>query len=194
MAMMEVILMERVEKLGQMGDRVKVKPGYARNFLLPSKKALRATKANIEFFDRQKSQLEALNLTRKTEAEGVAKTLDGMSVTLIRSAGDSGQLYGSVTSRDIAEVVTEAGVTVSRTQVRLDTPIKTLGLFTVRVVLHPEVIVSVTVNVARSEDEAKMQADRGGMVTALELADEEEAAEAAAAAAAADAEEEAAEA
>lgn len=155
---MDIILLERVENLGQMGDVVKVKPGYARNFLLPQKKALRASKGNIAFFESQKAQLEAQNLQRRQEAEAVATKMANLTVVLIRSAGDTGQLYGSVSSRDVADAVTEGGATVERRQVELDRPIKTLGLHPVRVRLHPEVVVTVTANVARSNDEAEAQA------------------------------------
>jgi large subunit ribosomal protein L9 len=161
---MEVILLERVEKLGQMGQVVKVKPGYARNFLLPRRKALRATKANMAYFETQKVHLEATNLQRRQEAEQVAKKVDNVSVVVIRQAGESGQLYGSVSARDIAEAVTAAGTTVARGQIAIDQPIKTLGLFKVRVVLHPEVSVTATVNVARSLEEAELQTKAGGMV------------------------------
>ena len=170
---MQVILLERVEKLGQMGDEVKVKDGFARNFLLPEKKALRATKANREYFQGQKTQLEARNLDQKKEAEVVGKKLDGKSFVLIRQAGDRGQLYGSVSPRDIAEIVSEGGISISRNQVPLDQAIKTIGLFTIAVRLHPEVRVKVTVNVARSEDEAERQA-RGEDVLA-EKTDQEDA-------------------
>ena len=155
---MQVILLERVEKLGQMGDEVKVKDGFARNFLLPKKKALRATKANREYFQTQKAKLEAHNLERRKDAEAVAKKLDGKSFVLLRQAGDRGQLYGSVSPRDVAEVITRGGFSVSRTQVPLDKPIKDIGLIPVSVVLHPEVRVKVTINVARTEDEAERQA------------------------------------
>ena len=155
---MQVILLERVEKLGQMGDEVRVKDGFARNYLLPKKKALRATKANREFFQHQKAQLEARNLERKTEAEAVAKKLDGKSFILLRQAGDRGQLYGSVSPRDIADVISAGGFTISRTQVPVDKAIKAIGLVPVNVVLHPEVRVRVTINVARTEDEAERQA------------------------------------
>jgi len=154
----EVILLERVEKLGQMGQVVRVRPGFARNFLLPQKKALRATKENLAYFETRKAQLVAQNLERKGEAEQVAKKLDGVSVVVIRQAGESGQLYGSVTARDIADAVTAAGFTIGRSQVTLEHPIKTLGLHKQRVVLHPEVAVTVTVNVAQSPEEAEMQA------------------------------------
>ncbi len=156
--MMEVILLERVEKLGQMGQVVKVRPGFARNFLLPQKKALRATKENLAVFEQRRAQLETVNLQKRSEAEQVAQKMNGVSVVLIRQAGESGQLYGSVSARDIATGVTEAGFTVIRGQVTLDKAIKTLGLHPVRVVLHPEVAVQVTVNVAQSAEEAEMQA------------------------------------
>jgi large subunit ribosomal protein L9 len=156
--MVDVILLERVEKLGQMGQVVKVRPGFARNFLLPQKKALRATKENLAYFEKQRTQLEATNLNRRQEAEQVAKTLEGLAVVIVRQAGESGQLYGSVSARDIADAVTAAGFTVERAQIVLDKPIKTLGLHPVRVVLHPEVAVTVTTNVAQSAEEAEMQA------------------------------------
>lgn len=155
--MIELILLERVEKLGQMGQRVKVRPGYARNYLLPQKKALRATEANLAYFETQRAQLEANNLSRKTDAQAVAEKLEGLHVVLIRQAGESGQLYGSVSSRDIADAVTEAGFTVGRQQITLDRPIKTLGLHPVRLALHPEVAVTVTANVAQSAEAAAMQ-------------------------------------
>ena len=163
--LMDIVLLERVPNLGQMGDTVKVKPGYARNYLLPQKKALRATKANLEQFERQRAQLEVSNLERRREAEAVAGKIDGMSVTLIRQAGDSGQLYGSVSVRDLAEAMQAAGVSVDRKQVQLVQPIKMLGLHTVTVALHPEVSIRVTANVARTEDEASRQA-RGENVNA----------------------------
>jgi large subunit ribosomal protein L9 len=156
--MVDVILLERVEKLGQMGQVVKVRPGFARNYLLPQKKALRATKDNIAYFEKQKTQLEANNLHRRSEAEEVAKKLNGVSVVIIRQAGESGQLYGSVSARDISDGVTAAGFTITRGQVMLDKAIKTLGLHKLRVALHPEVAVQVTVNVAQSPEEAEMQA------------------------------------
>ncbi|MDX1712018.1 MAG: 50S ribosomal protein L9, partial [Rhodovibrionaceae bacterium] len=162
---MEVILLERIEKLGQMGDVVTVKPGFARNYLLPQRKALRATKENIDYFEGQRAQLEAQNLKRKQEAESVAKKVDGMSVTLIRQAGESGQLYGSVSARDIADAVSEAGATVERGQVELDRAIKVLGLHPVTLRLHPEVTVTVTANVARSQGEAESQERAGRVVT-----------------------------
>jgi len=155
--MLDVILLERVENLGQMGQVVKVRPGFARNFLLPQKKAMRATKENLAYFEKQRAQLEAQNLTRKSEAEQVAEKLNGLKVVLIRQAGESGQLYGSVSARDLSDAVTAAGFTITRGQVVLEKPIKTLGLFPLRVVLHPEVSVQVTANVAQSAEEAEMQ-------------------------------------
>ena len=175
---MEVILLERIEKLGQMGDVVKVRPGFARNYLLPQKKALRATKGNMTRFENQRAQLEAENLKRREEAERVAKDLDGLTVTVIRQAGESGQLYGSVNSRDVAEAITAAGVSVARRQIDLGAVIKSLGLHKVRVQLHPEVIVSITANVARSQEEAQAQLESGRVVTTEELRRAEEAAEA----------------
>jgi large subunit ribosomal protein L9 len=170
---MQVILLERVEKLGQMGDEVKVKDGFARNFLLPKKKALRATAKNRAFFETQRVQLEAHNLERKAEAEKIGAKLGGKTFSLLRQAGDRGQLYGSVSPRDISDIITAGGFTVDRTQVPLDKAIKTIGLFPVVVVLHPEVRVTITVNVARTEDEAERQA-RGEDVLA-ERTEEEEA-------------------
>jgi large subunit ribosomal protein L9 len=170
MADVELILLQRVEKLGQMGELVKVKPGFARNFLLPQKKALRASKENLARFEEQRVQLEAQNLKRREEAERVAERVGGLSVTIIRQAGESASLYGSVSARDIAEATTAAGLTVTRSQVMLEHPIKTLGLARVRVELHPEVSIPVIVNVARSQEEAERQA-RGERVGAE--ADEE---------------------
>jgi large subunit ribosomal protein L9 len=152
---MEVILLERIEKLGQMGDTVKVKPGFARNYLLPQKKALRATKANMARFEADRSNLEAANLKRREEATGVAKTMDGLTLLVIRQAGEGGMLYGSVSGRDVADAIKEAGFTIERRHVALDTPIKSLGIYPVRVALHPEVAVTVTINVARSQDEGE---------------------------------------
>ncbi len=163
---MHVILLERIGRLGQMGDVVRVKDGYARNFLLPLGKALRATDENRKQFESQRSQLEAHNLELKKEAEAVATRLQGQTFTTIRQAGDTGQLYGSVSTRDIAEVVTEGGFTVERRQILLDKPIKALGLHEVRIQLHPEVIVAATLNVARSADEAERQS-RGEDVTMI---------------------------
>ncbi len=172
---MEVILLERIEKLGQMGDVVRVKPGYARNYLLPQKKAMRASKANLEVFETQRAQLEADNLKRRDEAEAASHKIDGLSVVLIRQAGESGQLYGSVTARDLAAAIKEAGINIERRQIELDKAIKMLGLHPVRVRLHPEVAVAVTANVARSEEEAKAQAETGHVVTADEQRAAEEA-------------------
>src|SRR5215472_11879860 len=156
--MVDLILLERVEKLGQMGQRVKVKPGFARNFLLPQKKALRATRENLTYFENQRAQLEANNLQRKAEASEIGAKLAGLTVVLVRQAGESGQLYGSVSARDIAQAVTEAGFTIEKHQVVLDKPIKSLGLHPVRAALHPEVSVIITANVAQSTEEAEMQA------------------------------------
>jgi large subunit ribosomal protein L9 len=161
---MQVILLQRIGRLGQMGDIVNVKDGYARNFLLPQKKALRATEDNRQHFESQRAQLEANNLELKKEAEAVSEKLDKKVFVAIRSAGDTGQLYGSVATRDIAEVVTAGGFTIDRRQVILERPIKNLGLHPVRVALHPEVVVTVSLNVARSEDEADRQS-RGEDVT-----------------------------
>ena len=155
---MEVILLERVDKLGQMGEVVTVKPGFARNYLLPQKKAMRATKDNVSLFESRRDQLEADNLKRRGEAMGVSTAIEGLSVILTRQASDSYQLYGSVTTRDIAAAAIEAGFTVTRDQIELDRPIKSVGLHPVRVRLHPEVVVTITVNVARTQDEAEAQA------------------------------------
>ena len=162
---MQIILLERIEKLGQMGDLVNVKPGYARNYLLPQGKALRANKANIERFESERTQREADNLTKRSEAETEAKKMDGLAVNMVRAASEMGQLFGSVTSRDIAEAVTEAGFTISRSQVIMDRAIKTLGLTDTRIRLHPEVSVSVIVNIARSLAEAETQLKTGVAVT-----------------------------
>ena len=156
---MQVILLERIERLGQMGDIVAVKAGYARNYLLPQGKALRATKANQEHFEAQRTQFETQNLTHRTEAEALAERLDGLAVVLIRQAGENGQLYGSVTARDISDAVTEAGFTLDRRQVAIDRPIKELGLHAIRVTLHPEVQVIVKANVAQSQESAVLQAE-----------------------------------
>ncbi|WP_010297040.1 50S ribosomal protein L9 [Candidatus Odyssella thessalonicensis] len=154
---MQIILLQRVEKLGQMGDVVEVKNGYARNFLLPQKKALRASKANLEFFQGQKSHLEAENLKRRDEAEAVAKKMDNVTITLIRQASETGHLYGSVRNADIADTLKADGYGIARTQVQLDAPIKTLGIHKARVVLHPEVSIYVSVVVSRSEEEAAVE-------------------------------------
>ncbi len=155
---MQVVLLERVAKLGQMGDVVNVKNGFARNFLMPQGKALRATKANLASFEAQRVQLEADNLETKGEADALAVKLDGQQFIVIRSASDSGSLYGSVTGRDAAEMATSGGFTVDRKQIVLTAPIKELGLHTMEVVLHPEVSATITINVARSEEEAELQA------------------------------------
>jgi large subunit ribosomal protein L9 len=156
---MQVILMERVAKLGQMGDVVTVKQGYARNYLLPQKKAMRATEANIKVFETQKSHMEARNLEEKSEADSVAKKLDGKQFIIIRSASDTGSLYGSVTNRDAAEAAISEGFSIDKKQIIIDKPIKELGLHTILVSLHPETQCSIALNVARSEDEAALQAD-----------------------------------
>jgi large subunit ribosomal protein L9 len=171
---MQVILLERIGRLGQMGDVVTVKDGFARNFLLPQGKALRATEANRKRFERERAQLEARDLELKGEAQAVAAKLDGQSFIVIRQAGDTGQLYGSVSTRDIADAVTEGGFTVERRQVMLDRPIKTLGLHQLRVQLHAEVEPHITVNVARSADEAAKQA-RGEDVSRAATEAEEDA-------------------
>jgi len=155
---MEVILLERISRLGQMGDTVRVKDGFARNFLLPQGKALRANEANKKKFEGQRAQLEARNLERKAEAQQVADKLDGMTFVVVRSAGETGQLYGSVSTRDIADIVTAEGFSVNRTQIELNHPIKTIGLTNVAIALHPEVEVTITLNIARTADEAERQA------------------------------------
>lgn len=157
---MEIILLERVAKLGQMGEVVKVKDGYARNYLIPKGKALRATERALAEFAKRRVDLEARNLERKQEAQAVAVKIDGQSVTVLRQASETGQLYGSVSARDIAQAFGEAGVQLDRQQIRLDQPLKTLGLHSVTVALHPEVEVTVTVNVARSLEEADIQAGK----------------------------------
>ena len=175
---MQVILLERIGRLGQMGDVVTVKDGFARNFLLPQGKALRATAANRERFERDRAQLEARNLELKSDAQGVSSKLDRQSFVVIRQAGDSGQLYGSVATRDIAAAVTEGGFSIERRQVMLDRPIKMIGLHVVRIALHAEVEPRITINVARSPDEAARQA-RGEDVSARAMDEAEEDAEAA---------------
>jgi large subunit ribosomal protein L9 len=162
---MEVILLERVAKLGQMGETVKVRSGYARNFLLPRGKALRASEGNKKHFETQRAQLEARNLERRKEAEVVGEKLNGQSFIILRQSGETGVLYGSVSTRDLAEIMTQNGFTVDRNQIALNQPIKTIGLHNVPVALHPEVEVRVTINVARSPEEAERQA-RGEAVTA----------------------------
>ena len=170
---MDVILLERVAKLGQMGDVVSVKDGYARNYLLPQRKAMRANDNNLKAFEAQKAQLEARNLETKKEAGDLAARLGGQQFVVIRSASDSGALYGSVTTRDAADAATDAGFSIDRKQVALTAPIKELGLHVVSVVLHPEVDVTITLNVARSTEEAELQASGKSI---QELAAEEEAA------------------
>lgn len=156
---MQVILLERVQGLGQMGEEVKVAPGYARNFLLPRKKALRANAANRDFFKTQRAQLETANLQKKGDAEKVSAKLTGLSVVLVRQAGEAGQLYGSVTARDVAMAVTAAGFTVTREQIAVNQSVKIIGVYPATVQLHPEVTAAITVNVARSEEEANQQAE-----------------------------------
>ena len=165
---MDVILLERIEKLGQMGDLVSVKPGYARNYLLPQNKAVTASEDNRTHFETQRTQLEAQNLERKGEAEAVGKKMDGTFVSMVRQAGDAGQLYGSVNARDIAHGLLEAGFTVTRNQVSLAEPIKSVGLHEVSIALHPEITVVVIANVARSEEEAEIQEQTGEAVIATE--------------------------
>ena len=172
MASVEVILLQRVDKLGQMGAVVKVKPGFARNYLLPQRKAIRANTDNLAKFEEQRAQLEAQNIKRREEAERLAERVGGLSVVIIRQAGESGSLYGSVSPRDIADAATAAGLSIGRSQVVLGHPIKTLGLTPVRVVLHPEVVLTITANVARSAEEAAKQA-RGERVGAAEEVEEE---------------------
>ena len=169
---MQVVLLERIAKLGQMGDVVTVKDGYARNFLLPQGKALRANKFNLERFENERVQLEAKNLEQKSEAEGVKAKLDGEKVIIIRQSGETGQLYGSVSPRDIAEALTEKGFNLERGQIGLHAPIKVLGLHETKVTLHPEVSSTVTVNVARTEEEAERQS-KGEDVTIEKIEEEE---------------------
>jgi large subunit ribosomal protein L9 len=158
---MEVILLQRIEKLGQMGQTVKVKAGYARNYLLPRRKAIRATEDNKAKFEKQRAQLEATNLAKRTEAEAISGKVEGLTVVIIRQAGETGQLYGSVSARDIATAATKAGVTIDRNQILMDRPLKDLGLHPIRVALHPEVVVNITANVAKSEEEAELQVKAG---------------------------------
>ncbi|MAY60950.1 MAG: 50S ribosomal protein L9 [Rhizobiales bacterium] len=182
---MDVILLERVAKLGQMGETVKVRDGFARNFLLPQGKALRANEANKARFESQRAELEARNLERKSEAESVAEKLDGKSFIVVRSAGETGQLYGSVAARDVVAVLSDEGFNIGRNQVDLNHPIKTIGIHSISLALHPDVIVSVDFNVARSADEAERQAKGEDLTSADAIygIDEEEAAAAAEAAA-----------
>jgi large subunit ribosomal protein L9 len=158
---MEVILLQRIEKLGQMGQVVKVKAGYARNYLLPRRKAIRATDDNKAKYEKQRAQLEATNLAKRQEAEAISGKVEGITVVIIRQAGETGQLYGSVSARDVAAAATKAGVTIDRNQILMDRPLKDLGLHPVRVALHPEVIVTITANVAKSEEEAELQVKAG---------------------------------
>lgn len=168
---MDVILLERIESLGQMGEVVKVKPGFARNFLLPKQKALRATKENREVFEKRRVQLEADNLKRREEAEKVGAKLNGLKITIVRQAAESGALYGSVTLRDIADEITAAGFTVQKSQVLLAQPIKEIGVHDVRIGLHPEVRVTITVNVGRSTEEAAAQQSTADEAPAAEAND-----------------------
>ncbi|MCB1651341.1 MAG: 50S ribosomal protein L9 [Alphaproteobacteria bacterium] len=171
----QVILLERVEKLGQMGDVVSVKPGYARNYLLPQKKALRASKSNIAYFEAQKKTLEAENDKRKAEAQKVAKKLEGLKIALIRQASESGQLFGSVNARDIALAAADASnIEIARNMVALNQNFKTIGLFPVDIALHPEVKVAITVNIARTNEEAALQAETGKALLADAQAEAEE--------------------
>lgn len=154
----EIILLERVEKLGKMGEVVKVKPGFARNFLLPQRKALRATKDNLAYFEGQRKALEVQNAERKAEAEKEAKKIENLKVVIIRQASEAGSLYGSVASRDIADAIAaKAKITISRNQVQMNEAFKSIGLFPVKIALHPEVKVEITLNIARSDEEAKTQ-------------------------------------
>ena len=171
---MDVILLERVENLGQMGDVVKVKPGYARNYLLPQKKALRANEANKAVFENQRAELEARNLERKKEAEAAAEKINGRSFVIIRQSSETGILYGSVSTRDIAEAASQEGLRIEKSQVRLDKPLKSLGVFGVRIVLHPEVDAKIDVNIARSDDEAERQARGENVLATVEEEPEEE--------------------
>ena len=171
---MQVVLLERVEKLGQMGDVVTVKDGFARNFLLPKKKALRATATNLESFKARRAQLEATSLERRKDAEAVAEKMEGARVVLVRQAGESDHLYGSVSPRDISEALTAAGYTVERSQVDLDRPIKTTGRHEIRVFLHPEVAITVAVVVARSEADAENMDRKPEAVAAEDVFENEE--------------------
>ena len=170
---MEIILLERVDKLGKLGDVVKVKPGYARNYLLPTGKALRANKANLEKFEAERADRESRNAEARSAAEGTMKNMDGLSVVLVRAASEMGQLFGSVSAKDIAEAIAEAGHNIDKRQVVMDKALKTLGLFPVKIKLHAEVQVEVIVNIARSAEEAKTQAETGAAIVANELVEEE---------------------
>ena len=176
---MEIILLERVDKLGKLGDVVNVKPGYARNYLLPTGKALRANKANMEKFEAERADRESRNQEARSAAEGTMKSMDGLSVVLVRAASEMGQLFGSVSARDIATAVEEAGHNISKSQVVMDKAIKTLGLFPVKVNLHAEVQLEVIVNIARSAEEAKTQAETGSAIVANNFDEEDEVVEAA---------------
>ncbi|MBT3549986.1 MAG: 50S ribosomal protein L9 [Rhodospirillaceae bacterium] len=171
---MEVILLERIEKLGQMGDVVNVRSGYARNYLLPKKKAVTKTDGNMAYFESQRTQLEAANLENKSEAEKLSEKIEGIFIAMVRQAGDAGQLYGSVNARDIAAGAAEAGFNIERRQITLERPIKTLGLHPVTVSLHPEVQVTVTANVARSAEEAETQERTGEAVIKTDEDDADE--------------------
>jgi large subunit ribosomal protein L9 len=173
---MQVVLLQRVEDLGQMGDVVTVKPGFARNFLIPRKKALRATKENIAYFETQRKTLEATNLKNKKDAEAAAAKMDKLTVSIIRQAAESGKLFGSVSTRDIADAVNAKGFKTNRDQFTVNQSLKMLGLFPVKLNLHPEVSVTVTVNIARSEEEAKIQLERGTALIKANTAKEEAAA------------------
>ncbi|WP_332060364.1 50S ribosomal protein L9 [Bartonella sp. CB74] len=171
---MDIILLERIPRLGQMGDIVSVKDGYARNFLLPQGKALRANEANKKHFETQRTQLESRNLERKSEAQKIAEKLDGKSFIVVRSAGETGQLYGSVSTRDVSEIITTEGFSIGRNQVELNHPIKTIGLHAITIILHPEVQISVTMNVARSTSEAQRQAEGETLTSAEAIYDIQE--------------------
>ena len=175
---MEIILLERVDKLGKLGDVVNVKPGYARNYLLPTGKALRANKANLEKFEAERAERESRNQEARSAAEGTMKNMDGLSVVLVRAASEMGQLFGSVSARDIATAVEEAGHNIDKRQVVMDKAIKTLGLFPVKINLHAEVQLEVIVNIARSDEEAKTQAETGTAIVANNFEEEEEVVEA----------------
>lgn len=172
---MEIILLERVEKLGQMGDVVRVRDGFARNFLLPRKKALRATDLNRKLFESQRADLEARNIERRNDAEQLSTKIDGRTFVVIRQASDAGMLFGSVSTRDIAETASAGGVHIDRAQVRLDKPLKQLGIVPIKIVLHPEVSVSISINVARSEEEAERQARGENVLARIEEKDDEDA-------------------
>ncbi len=171
--MIEVILLERIERLGSMGAVVKVKPGYARNYLLPKKKALRATKENMALFEKQRAELEARNATLREQAEKTGKKIEGLNLIVIRQASETGQLYGSVSARDVAEAANEAGEAIERSMVQIESPIKALGLYPVRIKLHPDVAVNITINVARSPEEAQVQKEKSEKAEKAETAAKE---------------------